>query len=47
MMEKSPFILQEKFRSENNERRKEHFQSEFERYIVATLSCEHPKKPCI
>ena len=33
-MEKTPFILHEKFCSDNNEQRKEHFQKEFERYIV-------------
>ena len=33
-MEKTPFILHEKFRSDNNEQRKEHFQKKFERYIV-------------
>ena len=33
-MEKTPFILHEKFCSDNNEQRKEHFQKKFERYIV-------------
>ena len=32
-MEKTPFILHEKFCSDNNEQRKEHFQKEFERYV--------------
>ena len=33
-MKKTPFILHEKFRSDNNEQRKERFQKEFERYII-------------
>ena len=36
-MEKTPFILHEKFRSDNNEQRKEDFQKEFERYIIDGL----------
>lgn len=35
--EKTPFILHEKFRSDNNEQRKERFQKEFERYIIDGL----------
>ena len=45
-MEKTPFILHEKFRSDNNEQRKEHFQKEFERYIVDELSDTAPSKSC-
>ena len=36
-MKKTPFILHEKFRSDNNEQRKERFQKEFERYIIDGL----------
>jgi len=45
-MKKTPFILHEKFRSDNNEQRKEHFQKEFERYIVDELSDTAPSKSC-
>ena len=45
-MEKTPFILHEKFRSDNNEQRKEHFQKKFERYIVAELSNTALSKSC-
>ena len=45
-MKKTPFILHEKFRSDNNEQRKEHFQKEFERYIVDELSDTVPSKSC-
>ena len=45
-MEKTPFILNEKFRSDNNEQRKEHFQKKFERYIVDELSNTAPSKSC-
>ena len=45
-MEKTPFILHEKFCSDNNEQRKEHFQKEFERYIVDELSNAAPSKSC-
>ena len=45
-MEKTPFILHEKFCSDNNEQRKEHFQKEFERYIVDSLSDTAPSKSC-
>ncbi|MBN2903874.1 MAG: hypothetical protein JTJ09_09825 [Enterococcus sp.] len=45
-MEKTPFILNEKFRSDNNEQRKEHFQNKFERYIVDELSNTVSSKSC-
>ena len=45
-MKKTPFILHEKFRSDNNEQRKEHFQKKFERYIVDELSNTVPSKSC-
>ena len=45
-MEKIPFILHEKFRSDNNEQRKEHFQKKFERYIVDRLSAADLSKTC-
>ena len=45
-MEKIPFILHEKFRSDNNEQRKEHFQNKFERYIVDELSDAVSSKSC-
>ena len=45
-MKKTPFILHEKFRSDNNEQRKEHFQKKFERYIVDELSNAAPSKSC-
>ena len=45
-MKKTPFILHEKFRSDNNEQRKEHFQKEFERYIVDELSKTALSKSC-
>ena len=45
-MEKTSFILHEKFRSDNNEQRKEHFQKKFERYIVDELSNTAPSKSC-
>ena len=45
-MKKTPFILHEKFRSDNNEQRKEQFQKEFERYIVDSLSNAVPSRAC-
>ena len=45
-MEKIPFILHEKFRSDNNEQRKEHFQKKFERYIVDRLSAADSSPTC-
>ena len=45
-MEKIPFILHEKFRSDNNEQRKEHFKKKFERYIVDRLSAADSSKTC-
>ena len=45
-MEKTPFILHEKFRSDNNEQRKEQFQKRFEQYIVDELSNTVPSKSC-
>ena len=46
-MKKTPFILHEKFRSDNNEQRKEHFQKEFERYIVDEMSDTVHSKSCV
>ena len=46
-MEKTSFILYEKFRSETNQQRKERFQQEFERYIVDRLSAADPSKACV
>lgn len=37
-MEKTSFILYEKFRSETNQQRKERFEQALERYIVDMLS---------
>ena len=37
-MENTPFVLNEKFRSENDSQKKERFQKEFERYIADKLS---------
>ena len=45
-MEKTPFILHEEFRSDNNEQRKEYFQKKFERYIVDELSNTALSKSC-
>ena len=45
-MKKTPFILHEKFRSDNNEQRKERFQKEFERYIVDSLSNAVSSRAC-
>ena len=45
-MEKTPFIVHEKFRSDNNEQRKEHFQKKFERYIVDKLPNAVLSKSC-
>ena len=45
-MEKTLYLLHEKFRSDNNEQRKEHFQKKFERYIVDELSNTAPSKSC-
>ena len=45
-MEKTPFILHEKFCSDNNEQRKEQFQKRFEQYIVDALSNTVPSKSC-
>lgn len=46
-MEKTSFILHEKFRSETNQQRKERFEQEFERYIVDMLSAADPAKTCV
>ena len=43
-MEKTSFILHEKFHSETNQQRQERFQKEFERYIVDGLSAADPAK---
>ena len=45
-MEKTSFILHEKFYSAINQQRKERFQQEFERYIVDRLSAADPLKAC-
>ena len=45
-MEKTSFILYEKFQSETNQQRKECFQKSFERYIVDKLSAADPAKDC-
>ena len=45
-MEKTSFILHEKFHSETNQQRKERFQQEFERYIIDRLSAADPSKAC-
>lgn len=45
-MEKTSFILYEKFQSETNQQRKERFEQEFERYIVDRLSAADPAKAC-
>ena len=46
-MEKTSFILYEKFRSETNQQRKEHFEQEFERYIVDILYAGDLSKACV
>lgn len=45
-MEKTSFILYEKFHSETDQQRKEGFQKAFERYIVDKLSAADPAKAC-
>ena len=45
-MEKTSFILHEKFRSETDQQRKERFQKAFERYIVDKMSTADPAKAC-
>ena len=45
-MEKTSFILYEKFQSETNQQCKECFQKEFERYIVDKLSAADSAKAC-
>ena len=45
-MEKTSFILYEKFQSETDQQRKERFEQEFERYIVDRLSAADPAKAC-
>ena len=47
LMEKTSFILYEKFRSETNQQRKERFEREFERYIVDMLSTADSSKACV
>lgn len=42
-MENTPFVLSEKFCSEDENQRKEHFQEEFGRYIVDSLSAAFSK----
>ena len=46
LMEKTSFILYEKFRSETNQQRKERFEREFKRYIVDMLSAADLSKAC-
>ena len=46
-MERTSFILHEKFRSETNQQRKERFEQEFERYIVDMLSAADLSKACV
>ena len=46
-MEKTSFILYEKFRSETNQQRKERFEREFERYIIDRLSAADSSKACV
>ena len=46
-MEKTSFILHEKFHSAINQQRKECFQQEFERYIVDRLSATDSSKTCV
>ena len=45
-MEKTSFILYEKFQSETDQQRKERFQKAFERYIVDKMSTADPAKAC-
>jgi len=45
-MEKTSFILHEKFYFAINQQRKERFQQEFERYIVDRLSAADSSKTC-
>lgn len=45
-MEKTSFILYEKFQSETNQQRKERFQKALERYIVDKMSAADPAKAC-
>ena len=45
-MEKTSFILYEKFQSETNQQRKERFRKAFERYIVDKLPAADPAKAC-
>ena len=45
-MEKTSFILYEKFHSETNQQRKERFEREFERYIIDRLSAADSSKAC-
>lgn len=46
-MERTSFILHEKFCSETNQQRKEHFEQELERYIVDMLSAADLSKACV
>lgn len=45
-MEKTSFILYEKFQPKTNQQRKECFRKTFERYIVDKLSAADPAKAC-
>lgn len=45
-MEQSGFVLQEKFGSQTEERRRESFQKAFERYIVDTVFGVSSEKFC-
>ena len=46
LMEKTSFILHEKFRSETNQQRKERFEQELKRYIADMLSTADLSKAC-
>ena len=46
-MERTSFILHEKFCSETNQQRKERFEQELERYIVDMLSAADLSKACV
>ena len=46
LMERTSFILYEKFCSETNQQRKEHFEQELKRYIVDMLSAADLSKAC-
>lgn len=45
-MEQSGFVLQEQFCSQTEERRRESFQKEFERYIADSIFAVSSEKLC-